>query len=703
MGGKGASVHTDGSISGQVVVGDRNIVVHADRGSTVTLRTEGPPPIRRRGSPAGRRIPARGVALVGRDEQLAHVAEWLAEGYPVQINGPAGCGKSALLRHLVADHAAGDREVVLLSAAGLPVEDVVEDLFHACYDAEDYKPDPARRRRLMGSVQALLAVDDFEGSDDDLAALLDAAPGCDVVIACAEHREGAEGRALRLDGLPEEAALALIARKLDRSLDDDERASARRFTAAVHGNPSALVQAAAALRAADRHPGAAEPAGFALTEESVAVGLAGRLSEPAARLLNLIDAFRPLPVSGTLLEAMAGDVNRQALEELESLGLVRAEGDGLRLGGRSAGLVVARLGSGHRADEFTPAITTWVRTRSHRRAIAAQAAVIRHALNASARAHDHAAVRELARAAAPALARTLRWGTWHEVLELGRSAARASGAVEDEAYFAHEEEVRRKVLGVTAGLAITSAATGGAALGHAAAMPAKAGPAAVAGNPAVLGAAVAALLAGGFYTAFAVGGNGEPPDTAGSAPLASPRLVVPSPSLSDLPTWSSPGMTVTMTPPPSHGPGPHVSKVPNSGSDSPVPSSPTVSESKVSDGSQYCPPATAVPDSGDAQFGPVTAGEGQESVSFSFAWLKCDNESSLSVRDQAAWSVRRTSCPPALEEERCVFSVTFRPPRPGDYQTRVTVLDDWGRPTVQLDVSGTAVDGDTAMPTPTDT
>ncbi|MCP2292813.1 hypothetical protein APR08_005767 [Nocardia amikacinitolerans] len=49
-----------------------------------------------------------------------------------------------------------------LSAAGLAVEDLLQSLFQACYDAVDYRPDPTALRRLMGSIRALIVIDDFE-------------------------------------------------------------------------------------------------------------------------------------------------------------------------------------------------------------------------------------------------------------------------------------------------------------------------------------------------------------------------------------------------------------------------------------------------------------------------------------------------------------------------------------------------------------
>ncbi|MFI9765853.1 hypothetical protein ACIHJG_03165 [Streptomyces sp. NPDC052415] len=588
---------------------------------------------------------------------------------------------------------------MLLSAAGVPVEDLIEDLFHACYDAEGYKPDPARRRRLMGSVQALLLVDDFEGSADSLADLLDAAPGCDVVVTSAARCPETEGRTLRLSGLPEEAAIALLAQKLGRPLRDGEREAAQRYAEAVQGNPLALVQAATGVRAAGRHPGSAEAGGFVVDEEAIATGVAVRLSPPAAELLNTLHAFAPLSVPGPLLGALTGDVDRAAIAELQSLQLVASDGDGLRSCGRLAVLVAARTGPALDAGQFAQALAAWA-GKSTGKDLAAGTAVLRRALTAAARARNHTAVRDLARAAAPGLARSLRWGTWREVLELGRAAARELGAVEDEAYFAHEEEVRRQVLRLTTGAAIVSAAGTGGALGHALSVPAKSGASAVAGNPAVIGTALAAVVAGGIFTAFAVTGGEGSSGRPNAAPVATQSHVRASDIL-PRPTHSrSAGTTDKATDGTSDKPSPTVSTMPPTTSYSPpVLTPPSISESETTLGPDDCIPTSANPVSdGDAQFGPVTAGSGEESVSFQFKWLECDDENSFSVTDPDSWEVERTSCPPPEAKSMCVFSVTFRPPQPGDHQATVTVLDDWGRPTVELHVTGTAVESETSPP-----
>ncbi|KOG90397.1 hypothetical protein ADK38_09020, partial [Streptomyces varsoviensis] len=376
-------VRIDGDVPGQVVVGDRNVVINAERGSSVSYRPEGPPPVRRRDRPLGWALPARAPALLARTGELAALERWLAAGVPVQVYGPPGTGKTALLRAFAAGRIARGGAVVHLPAAGMPAEDVLQEIFHACFEtfetsgmfgtfeSTDYKPEPAVMRRLLGSLSGpLLVIDDFGGTAEELAALVRATSGCELLLSSVERGlggppdrpggnpavqpsghpaghpssrptghpaghpsgrpgepavDGLGGRPMRLEGLPEHAALDLLVRELGRPLRGRETSAARRLVATVGGHPLTLVQAAAAMSASATSGAVTGPVGHGAydvyeafealaTDESVfAVGVAGRLSERAARLLRLLCAFDPLPVSLGLLTVFTGGADRAAL------------------------------------------------------------------------------------------------------------------------------------------------------------------------------------------------------------------------------------------------------------------------------------------------------------------------------------------------------------------------------------------------------
>ncbi|MEU6348753.1 ATP-binding protein [Streptomyces sp. NPDC047072] len=692
-----STLRVEGDVAGQIVVGDHNVVINAQQGSSVALRSDGPPAVRRRDRPAGRALPRRPAALLGREGELATVDEWLGAGHLVQVYGPPGIGKSALLRHYAAEQTARERDLVYLPAAGLPVEDVVQELFHACFETEDYKPEPARMRRLMGTVQALLVVDDFAGTPQDLAALADAAPGCDLLVAGVDRCPSEEARTLRLGGLPEAAALDLLARELRRTPEGEERATVRELTGAVRGHPLTLVQAAAAVRAGESAGEGVETAGdgagmslWAPDEAARAVGLAEGLDDIAVRLLRVLSALAPLPVSSRLLDALSGGPSptstvdapastTPALQTLENLHLVERDGPAWRGRGELAALVARRTGRAPDPGEFAAAVTRWLGASATRQQAAAEAPVIRRVLTDAARRQDHTAVRDLARAAAPVLARSLRWGSWRLVLEHGGAAAVALGSAADHAYFTHEEEVRRKALGLAAlvaGVAVGGGAGAGAAAlhnslgagGKGTVTAGKSGLSALATNPAVIGAAVAALIGGGVFVSMADADDGHAAVAGPSAPAASVYSA-----------YSPPPRPHPSYPLPS-GPRPSVS--------SPTASDPaSVPRPATPDGSGQCVrfemPAPT--------FGEVRAHERETHEVVFDAWLPCDDENTLAVSDKTNWEVRRTACPPPAGSRECRFTVTFKPGAPGTYHARVTIRDDWGQDDLYMEVTGVGV------------
>jgi hypothetical protein len=407
--------------------------------------------------------------------------------------------------------------VVYFSAAGLPVADIVQEVFDACYatdDADGYKPEADRLRRLMGSVDALLVVDDFDGSADDLNVLADAVPSCDVLLASPGAVSGGPWQGLRLGGLSETDCLALLGRERGHPLGADA-AAALRLVATVRGHPLALVQAAAALRLGGGSNG------FAAEESALAFGIAGELSVSAGRYLGLLCGFAPLAVSYELLGACSGmgpAPDRTALAELGAAGLVARHGFGYQASGPLAALVAERAGTLRQPAELVAPLTAWAgdAVRPHR--VVAETGVVLLVLRAAERAGDDAGVRRLARTVAPVLARSLHWGAWHQVLELGGRAARRLGADEDAAYFAREDGTRRRALGIVAGLTVGGAASGalvtgavaGKAGGSAAAMTqtgsgtAGALLSSVAAHPAVVATLAAAIVVGGTVTGLAV-------------------------------------------------------------------------------------------------------------------------------------------------------------------------------------------------------
>ncbi|MCO6011487.1 hypothetical protein NE236_41710 [Actinoallomurus purpureus] len=478
-------VHVGGNVSGQVVAGDHNLLINGD-GTTVTVHHGAAPPVQRRRHPAARALPRPGAPLFGRETELARLSGLVDDGVPVQVYGPSGVGKSALLRRLMADRAASGTDVVFLPAAGLDVEDIVQELFDACYDSIDYRPEANRLRRLMGSIQALILVDDFAGSAADLKTLLDATPSSDLVVTSTDRTMGSDGRALELPGLPEDAALRLVEAELGRELSDEDAGAARRLCTAARGHPRALIQAAAATRASG--------AGTLVADaDAVARALAAGLDTAARTAFTALRALAGVAVSQSLLGALTGIPDpATAFADLQQARLAEPEGDGYVL---AAGPETpAPDAAPADAAGFAPPLVDWVRVARPRQ-IADAAPVVLRVLGAAVRSGADEPACAIARATAPAFARTLRWGSWRITLALGLEAARALGSAEDIAYFEGEERARKRALGLLVGAAAGGAVGATAVLGHGALAGGKTAGGALAAHPALIAGGVAAAVA----------------------------------------------------------------------------------------------------------------------------------------------------------------------------------------------------------------
>ncbi|WP_405907352.1 hypothetical protein OG742_19980 [Streptomyces sp. NBC_00828] len=712
------SININGDVGGQVVVGEHNVVINAQYGAQVSYRAEGSPRVRPRQHPHGPAIYRRTAALIGRDSELAAIGAWLARGKPVQVFGPPGIGKSALLRRFAADQATHGHPLVHLTATGMPIEDLLQEIFQACYETENgrdldsYKPEPATLRRLLGSLQVMLVIDDLQVSPEDMAVLVNTMRGCDLLTASVEWTAGVDNRPMRLEGLPEDAAFALLVRELGRALYGYELDAARRLIATVQGHPQTVVQTAAAMNAASRGNAASHAPwlheALQIDETALAVGAAARLSERAAGLLRLLCALDPLPVSPTLLYVLGERLDGPALAELTTVRLIEEDGNGFRSCGRFAALVAQQAGVVRDAAHLAPSLLQWLRTRATRREVGAEAAVIGRILAAAAWHGDHVVVRDLARAAAPLLALSLHWGMWARVLESGRVAAHTLGAGADEAYFVHEAQMRRIALctaamGAVGGGAGMAAAHGNEGVGGGAqgsGTPGTGPPGSgvpshgsvgsrsargahrslqstISSHPVAVGVGAVVLAASGTFGAVAMSGGGSTPQVHPTEPTLS--------TIEDTTTTNTTDPSTTGTDP-------------STSTDKPSSPSttPPASGRQVGPGGDPCPPVPL----GTRDFGTVTVGE-QKTETASFPWLECDDEKALQVSDQNSWNTALTSCSPASGKGGpCVFQVTFSPKKPGNYSALVTIPDDDGDEDITLTVKGVAVTGSIVSTSP---
>lgn len=438
-----ASYHVDigHDARGTVVAGHHNLVIDARHGSTVTVRAEHerPVPVRRESISV---LPRRAPEPLGRDELGADVAGAIAAGGPVQLCGPAGIGKSTLLRHVACTVGGGLDGVVFLTAAHRPVLDLAQEIFEACYDTHGYAPSWLELRRLLTGLRITVYLDDAELTVEQFRQLADVVPDATFVLAGRADSLLGEGAVHHVPGLSEFAAVQLLARTLNRPLTGGETSTARELWRAAEGNPLLLLRAAA-LAKSGHHPELSAPG---LVEELVP-RLIEQLDATAAHVVALLALFEDCGLAAEHVGALAEVEDPVALcERLGELGLVQSTDHGYRCTPDVASAMrhhtdvpVERI-CRYFVDWARDPNTTSARIADHARVLELVAA---HATEAG---RPDLAV-ALGRAVSPKLAESLRFGAWGRILARGWTAARRAGDRTAEAFFTHEEGIRCLVVG----------------------------------------------------------------------------------------------------------------------------------------------------------------------------------------------------------------------------------------------------------------
>jgi energy-coupling factor transporter ATP-binding protein EcfA2 len=444
----------------RVVLGELHLLVGGEHEATVVLDRKGEQPQQqRRYRPS--LLPRRGRTPLGRERDLRAITAAITTGGPVQLYGPQGIGKSTLLRFLAHSFADSGQDVVYLDAGDRDVDDVLQDLFEACYDSSEYLPARAELSRLMAGVSVRVFLDDLDCSAKELQELGKAAPDADLVFTSTSQGPHGARSAFELAGLPREVAFELLTQELGRPLRADEGAAAERLWQASGGRPLQLLRAAAAARTA---VGGVVRLPDAQASDALMPALLSELGPSERAVLALFATFPDARVAAPLLADLSGEADAAALSQrLATLGLLVDTPGGYRL---AAGVVEhlpdeARLGPAA-IERAAILMTAWV-AASPPAVVGAHTTLLTALVNAASQAHPGIAV-QLARAAAPMVARSVRPGGWQRVLDAGLAVARKAHDRAAQAYFQHETGIRALGLGKPA--AAAAAFTAAAALWH---------------------------------------------------------------------------------------------------------------------------------------------------------------------------------------------------------------------------------------------
>jgi hypothetical protein len=306
--------------SGTIAVGRYELTVSSRVGALVSPLTRS-----RRSSIAKRPIARTTLPssqqLFGRERELQQLMSFTSLPGAVELVGPEGIGKSALLRRMLGViDLSGFEAVVFIHAAGKPSTDLVNEVFHSLYDVDGYTPTNAQIARYLAARRALVILDQFDGSAQTARMVADAMPGCTVIVA--SESALLQGRpVIELGGLPVNDSLLLVESASGEPLDQGNIAQFESLVEGVNGRPLDLLRAVSIAKspreAADElmtHSQAAlaekraiAPVAFAATSEAERCVLAAFVAVNGAALdLDAAASISGRPDAGAIVSELAG-------------------------------------------------------------------------------------------------------------------------------------------------------------------------------------------------------------------------------------------------------------------------------------------------------------------------------------------------------------------------------------------------------------
>ncbi|MEU6803022.1 hypothetical protein [Streptomyces neyagawaensis] len=458
MSGTDAQVRVTGDVRGQLVIGDHNVVVTAERSIVTVLQPgERPEPTRRKRIEL---LPRRTGALRGRESEIGEIRLAVAEEEPIQVHGGEGVGKSTLVRHVARMMAGRESGIVFLNGSGRDVDDIAQDIFESCYDSFAYRPSVIEMQRMMAGIGACFVIDDLDCPRSELTGLLDRAPDATFVLTSAEQTLWGSGRILPLRGLGRQDGRSLLGDALGRALTSAEADTADALWEATSGNPLALLRAAAASR--PDGSGARLPSPSELPD--ILARVLDDLTAAERDVVSLLGATEGW-MSTELIAVLVDEPSSlpQAADHLTALGITTACDDGLQLtqGAREALPEHLKLKAGQLAD-LAGRLTEWATSPgAQARRLSDDSRFVSAVIQATITTGKPRVGAQLAAEVAPSAASSLRMGPWRRILEHGLQAATASRDQRLIAYFTHEEGIRSLLTGkrVAAVAALTAAAT----------------------------------------------------------------------------------------------------------------------------------------------------------------------------------------------------------------------------------------------------
>ena len=369
--------------------------------------------------------------LFGRDAELAMAAQ-ASPDCPVQLLGPDGIGKTALLRAIANGRSNPPEGVLFQTARRRTLDEILIGLYSSCWETDvPFVPSPAQVGQYLAQRRVVVILDDCTLDRDDLETLLDTAPGCTFLFGSEDRTLWALGTAEQLRGLDRSAAVRLLERELGGFTSDEDHAAAEQLAQRLDGFPQRLIEAATAVCS-----------GKASLSELAAGGVAHEhadcLTADEQRILTLLGLLGGAALGAPHIAAVAGVPDADArLAALERRGWVKSSSPGYRLIRSSSG-VAAHFLVGKLTSGLVEHMSSYASGNASPAGVVAEAEAIEATLRLAALDGRWLQALELARVSEAKLARSGAWVSWRRVLYGGLEAARSLGDDHAEAHMLHQ-------------------------------------------------------------------------------------------------------------------------------------------------------------------------------------------------------------------------------------------------------------------------
>ncbi|HMZ08747.1 MAG TPA: ATP-binding protein, partial [Anaerolineales bacterium] len=471
-------VNVQGNISGNLVIGNHNIVVNNPNGGVVNVVAP-LPPAEPRTRPVNLR-PRNFPGLLDRTTEMEVLTQSVGSSAPVSLFGESGIGKTSFLRRAAhqLDLKTFTDGAIYLSVRGIARDDILQLIYDSFYvSPSNHKPTDGELRAKLNGVRAVILLDDVTLGREDASTLLDVMPQSLFVLSSSERMVWGEGQAISLDGLPEAEAIQLFEQELGRSITEDERPIVQKICKVLLMHPLRILQTASMIR----EDGLSIPQAFqTLTTTrtqtpTVEVALQ-KANDTQKKIFSVLAVAAGFGLTREHVVKLVGSAEFEAnLKSLIQRGMVQEAGSSLSLSSDAAAALMRLWDLSSWEDALIQHFSNWLSTAPKDMLIDQASDLLFHLLKRTGEKKNWPQLVKLGTALERISILQKKWQRWVQILDLLRMAARAladkklegwilhqlgtrsmciGGKVEAETFFRQALEIR-KAIGDNAGMQVT--------------------------------------------------------------------------------------------------------------------------------------------------------------------------------------------------------------------------------------------------------